>query len=866
MPIKPNNPLRSLIILLFLLFAGTSNTTLAQQPVRLTGQAALTYAQQQGLLALVNKDIAINSGPSSPAGREFFNFGQVSGLNQTSELYGNSVAIDGDVAVIGVANGTVAFDQARGKVYVYRRINGFWQQETILIASDGESLNYFGRSVAIENNTILVGAPEADIVFSTDKRGAVYVFTHNGVSWSQQQKLIASDGTADDFFGNAVAISGNTALIGSYRHSYPQKQGAAYIFVHNGSSWAETQILTASDGAQNASFGWALALAGDTAVITAPDKNEDGVARHGAAYLFNRVNDSWTETDKLLPDDGGLNFTFGSSVAIHQDLMAIGSGGVTVNGNVEQGAVYIFAHADNSWSQQTRLVADDGLPNSLFGNSVALTDQTVVIGAIRTPHNGLSSAGAAYVFIHTDDGWQQQNRLFPMGVQGTGQLGAAVAVDGDTALVGAPSSNFGGTDNRGVAFFFQRSDVPWFTHETLTAVDGTANAQFGNAVAIEGNTAVVGTRSATINDNFEQGAVYIYQRTAAGWQQKMKLTAVDSAMSDWFGQSVALSGDTLLVGAPRAAIDGQTQQGAVYVFTRSGHNWQQTAKLTAVDGLPGDHFGQDVAVEGDTAVIGAVWADIDADTDQGAAYIFTRTHNNWTQQAKLIVNTGAAQDRFGTSVAISGDTVVIGAPFANVNGHANQGAAYVFTRSGSTWSQQDKLFISPGVGNERFGIDVAVDGETAVIGAYLTTVNGSSLRGAGYIFTRAGSIWGLTSQLITGDGMEGDQLGVSVAITGETAVLGAWQADVNGHSDQGAAYTFTLRDGSWLPQHKFIAPDGTATSWFGYAVGSDAHQVIVGAIFANVDNNAHQGTAYIFDNGQLFVPDPTTIYLPIVTR
>ena len=270
----------------------------------------------------------------------------------------------------------------------------------------------------------------------------------------------------------------------------------------------------------------------------------------------------------------------------------------------------------------------------------------------------------------------------------------------------------------------------------LTASDGESNDQFGYSVAVsgDGNTAVIGAYGDD-DGGTNAGSAYVFVRSGSSWTQQAKLTASDGAASDFFGRSVVISGDgnTAVIGAD-GDDDGGIDSGSAYVFTRSGSSWTQQAKLTASDGASSYHFGRSVAVSGDgnTAVIGA----IGVDEGRGSAYVFVRSGSSWTQQAKLTASDGASEDQFGWSVAVSGDgnTAVIGS-YADDDGGDRSGSAYVFSRSGSSWTQQAKLTASDRAANDYFGWSVAVsgDGNTAVIGSYADDDRGGG-SGSAYIF------------------------------------------------------------------------------------------------------------------------------------
>ncbi len=368
-------------------------------------------------------------------------------------------------------------------------------------------------------------------------------------------------------------------------------------------------------------------------------------------------------------------------------------------------------------------------------------------------------------------------------------FGYSVALSGDTALIGAFKDDDGvmGVD-AGSAYVFTRAGNTWRQQAKLTAIDGAANDTFGGNVALSGDTAVIGAiRDDDKGDN--SGSAYVFIRSGSAWSQQAKLTAADTAAGDAFGQSIALSGDTVVVGAPHDDDKGD-DSGSVYVFTRAGTAWSQQAKLTAADGAEGDVFGIDVALSGDTILVGADLNDEKA-LNAGAVYVYTRSGSGWRQQAKLTAADGAETDIFGVRVALSGDTALISArrDDDDVMG-VDAGSAYIFIRTGTTWRQQAKLTAPDGAADDRFGRSVALAGDTAVIGAMFQDDNGDN-SGSAYVFTRAGNIWSHQTKLTAADGAADDVFGWSVALSGDTAVIGATRNDDKGN-DSGSAYIFDI--------------------------------------------------------------------------
>ncbi|MBI2441929.1 MAG: hypothetical protein HYV35_11240 [Lentisphaerae bacterium] len=393
----------------------------------------------------------------------------------------------------------------------------------------------------------------------------------------------------------------------------------------------------------------------------------------------------------------------------------------------------------------------------------------------------------------------------------------------------------------------------------LSATDGAAGDYLGVSVALDadGDTAIVGAYRANVAGDSDRGAAYVFTRSGTTWTEQEKLIVADGASYDYLGIAVALSsnGNTALVGAHGVNMPGKNDQGAAYVFTRSGTTWTQQEKLTAADGDANDEFGSAVALsgDGDTALIGASQADVSGDNDQGAAYVFTRSGSTWTQQQKLTVVDGAAYDYLGTSVALNsdGNTAIAGASHADVGGNYDRGAAYVFARSGSTWTEQEKLIASDGASSDELGNAVALsgDGNTAIAGAHQANAGGDD-QGAAYVFTRSGTDWTQQQKLTAADGAMNDYLGHSVSLSsdGNMAIAGAYQADVGVITNQGAAYAFTRSGATWTQQQKLTAADGATYDEFGQSVAlsGDGYTTLVGVHQANTDGDSDRGTAYVF--------------------
>ena len=389
---------------------------------------------------------------------------------------------------------------------------------------------------------------------------------------------------------------------------------------------------------------------------------------------------------------------------------------------------------DPSFAQSQKLTASDGAAEDLLGESVAVSGDTAIIGASGF---GATTAkpGAAYVFFRTNaTGWTLQQKLTPSDGAADNAFGHSVSIDGDTAVVGAFGAAVAGKPQQGAAYIFVRSGTTWTQQQKLTAVDGAASDLFGWSVAISVDTVAIGANSDDIGNNVNQGSVYVFLRNGVTWPLQQKLMAADGSAGDFFGDSVAAAGNTLVVGATEHRVGTNNQQGSAYVFVTDGTTWTQQQMLTASDGAQTDNFGFSVALSGNTAIVGTL-QNVGANVQQGSAYIFVRTGTTWTQQQKLTANDGAAGDSFGGSVAIAGDRVFIGAFGDTFGANQRQGSAYTFTRTGTLWTQVQKFAADDGTAEDSYGSSVAMTPTAAIIGAQNDATGANQFQGSAYVLS-----------------------------------------------------------------------------------------------------------------------------------
>jgi hypothetical protein len=389
------------------------------------------------------------------------------------------------------------------------------------------------------------------------------------------------------------------------------------------------------------------------------------------------IDPTFTQKQKLYAPDGAEGDHFGASLAIDGDTVVIGAPFDGDPAHYWRGSVYIFARAGGVWIEQGKLVSSDGESEDFFGDSVAISGDTIVVGAPGDDGPTSSQRGSAYVFVRSNGTWNVQQKLFATGASENATVGASVAISGDTVVVGAPGDDGPVGAYQGSAFVFARASGVWTQQQKFIPSDNEDNDHFGESVAVSGDTVVVG---APYDDggagNSHRGSAYVFVRSNGVWAEQQRLLASDGDSGDFFG-SVAINGDTIVVGAPGDNGLAGANQGSAYVFVRGNGVWTQQQKILASDSVAYDYFGASVAISGDTVVINAPCEDDLIGNFRGAAYVFSRSGGFWTEQQRFQGSDWAVEDRF-SQVAISGNTILAGKSADAGPGGDYQGSAYVF--------------------------------------------------------------------------------------------------------------------------------------------------------------------------------------------
>ena len=513
------------------------------------------------------------------------------------------------------------------------------------------------------------------------------------------------------------------------------------MFTRPSEGWHSTseQRLLSGPDSMRSFYSSAISISGDVIVVGASDDENENGPYAGSAFLFMEPAAGW-DSDSPLPGpatlrafDGPAGDRFGHSVAVESEMLVVGVPG---NHHTERGRANLFIKRGSDWDYVRVLNDPDGAGGGRFGSSVALSGNTVVVGAPgRLDGDG---SGASYVFVRPDDLWGSQYKVsytvkLTMPDDDNGAwFGYSVAVHGDIVVVGAPGAD--------AAYVFKRPASGWVqvpAPAKLTPPNGAVDEQFGHAVAISGDTIVVGAPGG--EGGKVPGKTYIFSKPDEGWvdtSDSAKFTAYDGSAGDQFGYATSMHGDTLVVGAPGIVSGDET--GATYVLTESDAGWtdiENASKLTASDGSGGDRFGHAVSVSNEFIVVGAPGSDIAIDDeagtqeleDSGAVYTFRRPKGGWTSSSdarKLTPSSGGAGDTFGYAVSMSGDTLAVSSPSAVVLRNAylhgsNSGTVQVFAWPGLNWTDTPAAFkvVPPNAEQARiFGVSLSADGNSAVVG------------------------------------------------------------------------------------------------------------------------------------------------------
>ncbi|MEA3228864.1 MAG: Ig-like domain-containing protein [Campylobacterota bacterium] len=883
---------------------------------------------------------------------------------QRDDNYGQSISVSGDYIVVGASKEDSIEDNS-GAVYLYKKdSNGVLLQIAKIKADDAEEDDYFGHSVAIDGDYIVVGAYKEDT--TEDNSGAVYIFKRKSDDKddvAQIAKIQAETPQENAMFGNSVAINGNYIVVGSSFENTDTEDdaGTAYLFKRNSDSKDDVEqiaTINASNAGKEDWFGHSVSIDGDYIAVGAYGEDTEG-DNTGSVYLFKRASDNKDDVSQiamLLIDNARDYDYFGYSVAISGDYILVGAYGedTTIGG---AGTAYLFkrkSDREDDVALLSTFQAKEPHYKDYFGKSVAMDGTYMVIGAYQEDVDDESDSGAAYIFrrdIEDETDVIEIEKLQARTAQEDEKFGGAVSISKDNIAIATNKQNdevnsyifdiepldkvyfynsnratydekMAGTsvedfdaqspNSEQIDFSLEGTDgdlfnfkdkslhfnkIPdyeepedagrdnsykmsviakdsddkegsmeiellvknrYFLHASkVQAQNSDADDAFARSISISGDYVAIGV---PFDDSAAEGAgaAYLFKKDSDGvLQQITKFTSDDTQEGDYFGSSISISGDYIVVGAYNEDTTAQ-DAGTAYLFKRKSDekdDVRQIAKIQAEDAQESDFFGYSVAIDGNYIAVGAYQEDSEGE-DAGSAYLFRREsddNNDVVQVAKLNADNAKENDYFGYSVAISGNYIAISAYKHEENNEKDSGMAYLFKRNTDNKDDTDQIakFQSDDIDDyDYFGKSIAIDGNYIVVGAYSEDVDGSNNTGSAYLFKRKSDRDDDVDQIAkieANDPKEEDWFGWSVDISGDFITIGSHKNDIDSQ-DAGAVYIFERESDNRddvTQVDKIEAYDGEKEDYFGYALAIDGDKVAVGA-FREDTTQENTGSAYLF--------------------
>lgn len=747
--------------------------------------------------------VAVACASASPAGFALTRIEPTPiGIPGSGSELGTHVAIHGDTAAVAAPGAQAAPMVGSGSVNVYRRVGGDWLREAVLLPADPTEQMRFGSGLALGANVLVATAP-------VQPGGtAVYTFQRTGTVWQQVDRFV---GVGD------ISLSGDTLAVGGT------------IYVRAGTGWAVQAQLQAEQGESIVS----AVVDGDFALARSSFwVNEFEI--HNYAYLFHRSGNDWVREARIELGNSGEFDLPTASFALSGETALISWRGIVTAYN---------RAPDATWAIEGVFDPLTSAPG--FGARVALDGDRALASSPGDTVYGWAFAGTVYVFEREDGAWSRVAHVAHAGVYYYYyNFGSGVALDGDAMLVGAPGAD---TDAgaTGDATVLVEEGGEWSNVAILDAGDDHRQAQFGRAVAVSGSTVLVGTPADQTVQHFVKGAASIFEPAAGNWTGTVRLSPA-VPYGDGFGESVALDQDTAVVGVSRVTGSMTDLGGAAYVFVRDGADWPQQARLSGDTEEP-VAFGAAVAVHGDRVAVGE--AGKPTDPGPGRVHLFERTGTTWFSEVVLAAADGSAGDRFGATVALGDGVLVVGAPAADIGIETDAGAVYVFIDDGGSWVQVARLTAPVSAKRAGFGRAVALAGATLVVGA----VDPDMTRGAVHVYSLDQGVPTLLERLMPAAGWDvSGSFGSAVAIAepADRIVVGQPRGDVPGSN--GRAFVFELEETGWAPRAELAgdAQPSASGDGFGTSVAASADWLAVGA---PVDGRA--GAVYVQGIGDLIFAD-----------
>lgn len=657
--------------------------------------------------------------------------------------------------------------------------------------------------------------------------GAVFVYVRTASGWELETTLQSPAAMEGGGYGRSVGISGDWIAVGEESRDGPD--GQVHLYKRTDGEWAPHSVVIGVGGVDEGDrFGYSLVLDGADLVVGATVEADF----RGGAHAFRLVGDAWISVELPVHPEAVPLSNFGFSLALSEDRETLLIAAHLDNTEVsEGGAFFAYSRTEDGWAPGARVTAAEPTESSRFGSSIAHQDGRIFVGAFREPASGPRS-GSVHIFEEGATGWEEIAVVDPAGTGN--RLGYSIAITPDGRIASGAVRDGAGAEDGGAVYVFEDGAAGWERQARILSPRALAEGSFARSVAIEGPTVVIGADESS-RFAIRGGAAHVFYRTRDGWEPETVLGPADLEDLSRFGNAMAMNRDWLVVSA-RNATATEPRAGAVYVYSRTDdRTFAEFARLTSPSPVAGGRFGASVAVDGDQLIIGEDRERTDPDLP-GTAWVFAFDGDNWALDSELADGAMQTVGLVGQSVGIHGDTALVGAP-----GHdAGDGAAFRFDRGDSGWAFTQVIAAPEASAN--MGTSVALTETELLIGA--TSGNGAEASsGAVFVFEReASNASGSWASDVAGTS---SRFGTALTVEDTLAVVGADRGPVGGSPD-GTVTVFSSDAGSWTQIATIDAEDEGVGESFGYSVDLNLGRALVGAVEDDVDGR-NAGAAYVLE-------------------
>lgn len=751
-----------------------------------------------------------------------------SGLGGEFANFGKSISIHGNIAAIGAPN-----VDSHGVVYVYEYSGFNWIEKAVLKPSDGSSEDEFGSSVSLNDNLILVGAKRK----SYDNKsfaGAGYLFEMENGSWQQTHRFTGSEVTENGLFGHKVILKDEKAYISSIGLN----NGKVYCFEYINGQWTEIQVI-ASPGDTIADFGYSMSIHQNRMIIGSPDERING-ALSGSAYIYENEKELWIFKQQIIASDASQGQDFGLAVDIQGDIAIVGD--PNKDDPVRNiGSVYLFEFNGKTWIEKQTLAASKTKRNLYFGSQVKLDNEHVFVSAYGRVEAS-KEAGALFIFQRQSELWNQTELILPDDPQRDDFFGYTISSHENNLFIGSLYDDDHG-NNSGSVTILKNIDNSWIQIQKLSMSDeiGAMGDQFSYSISTDGLNLAIGSPG---DDEYgiNSGSVYIYNRINNKWLLSEIIYPQDNLDYQYFGSSVDIKSNQLIIGSPQGTFASQNGNGKAYYYEYENDQWNLKQELSSDNIGSNGLFGYAVKIFSNTIIIGAPFNDV------GSVYVFNENNNTWNLTQKLMSNQNDHQDMFGVSLDMDATKIVVGAInqlFINSSDYIT-GATHIFELNEGDWDRSQIIYPSGLNSRVDFGVSVKLSGETLVVGAKNDRVSGS-ITGSVYLYQNNSDIWEFSQRITPQITNRLHNFGNSIALNHQYLVVGADNFSfTNLFSEKFGAVFVYYFDENWKLLRSFNSNDSEYLDKFGFSLDLFDDQIIIGAQVDNTESGTDSGSAYTF--------------------